>query len=196
MDTSAPLPVTSYIILGMLSFQERSGYELKQVLDKSIRYFYMSPAQSQIYAELRRLQSCGFVEERKVVQEQRPDKRVYRITEPGLSAVQEWFSASKVTPDGYKSPFQLRLFFGHLLSETDLKSLIGNHRLWLADVIMQLEEQEEALKTRMAASEQNRNLIYPLMVIQLKLAGWRGELAWTDQATEQLNQARPTEESS
>ena len=48
-------PTTSYILLGMLSSQEMSGYDLKQQLDKSLYPCYDSPAKSQIYGELRRL---------------------------------------------------------------------------------------------------------------------------------------------
>jgi len=43
------LPTTSYVILGLLTFREMSGYDLKQLINKSITHFYWSPAKSQIY---------------------------------------------------------------------------------------------------------------------------------------------------
>lgn len=33
------LSTTAYILLGMLTFRPRSGYELKALVDRSIRYF-------------------------------------------------------------------------------------------------------------------------------------------------------------
>ena len=51
------LPTTSYVILGLLTLREMSGYDLKQLINKSITHFYWSPAKSQIYGELRRLES-------------------------------------------------------------------------------------------------------------------------------------------
>jgi DNA-binding PadR family transcriptional regulator len=53
------LPTTSYILLGMLSSQELSGYDMKLLLDKHIHHIYWSPAKSQIYGELRRLEREG-----------------------------------------------------------------------------------------------------------------------------------------
>ncbi|MFI8792971.1 hypothetical protein [Streptomyces sp. NPDC055105] len=51
------LPPTAWAVLGLLSFPgERTGYELKKWADASLRFFYWSPAISQIYAELRRLE--------------------------------------------------------------------------------------------------------------------------------------------
>ena len=51
------LPGSAYAVLGLLSFgAELSGYELRQLALNSLRFFYWTPAQSQIYRELRRLQ--------------------------------------------------------------------------------------------------------------------------------------------
>ena len=65
MTEHAELPLTAWAVLGMLSFgRELSGYDLKKWADSSLRFFYWSPASSQIYAELRRLERVGYVESR------------------------------------------------------------------------------------------------------------------------------------
>ena len=109
--TDRGLPATSYAILGLISFGEMSGYDVKRFADRSIGYFFWSPASSQIYAELRRLRSLGYVRDREVRQERRPDKRLYRITGDGEQALQRWLERSDVTPDMSKSLFLLKLFF-------------------------------------------------------------------------------------
>ena len=81
------LPTTSYILLGMLSAQERSGYDLKLLLDKQVHHVYWSPAKSQIYGELRRLEQAGLTTMTEVEQTNRPDKRLYRITPAGREAL-------------------------------------------------------------------------------------------------------------
>ena len=54
--------MTAYALLGLLSFdRELSGYDLKKWADSSLRFFYWSPATSQIYVELKRLEKLGFV---------------------------------------------------------------------------------------------------------------------------------------
>ncbi|MGR6999542.1 PadR family transcriptional regulator [Yinghuangia aomiensis] len=55
------LPNTAWAVLGLLSMPgERSGYDLKKWADASLRYLYWSPALSQIYTELKRLEQLGF----------------------------------------------------------------------------------------------------------------------------------------
>ena len=76
------LPGSAYAVLGLLSFgAELSGYELRQLALNSLRFFYWTPAQSQIYRELRRLSGLGYVTGREVRQDGRPDKVAYSITE-------------------------------------------------------------------------------------------------------------------
>ena len=42
------LPVTSYALLGLLTFgDELTGYELKQRADATLRFYWVSPAMSQ-----------------------------------------------------------------------------------------------------------------------------------------------------
>ncbi len=53
---SQDIPVTGYAILGLLTFgDELTGYEIKQRADVTLRFYWVSPAMSQIYTELRRL---------------------------------------------------------------------------------------------------------------------------------------------
>ena len=59
---SQDVPVTGYAILGLLTFgDELTGYEIKQRADVTLRFYWVSPAMSQIYTELRRLTGLGLV---------------------------------------------------------------------------------------------------------------------------------------
>ena len=64
---SQDLPVTSYALLGLLTFgDELTGYELKQRADFTLRFYWVSPAMSQVYSELARLTAAGLVRRRGV----------------------------------------------------------------------------------------------------------------------------------
>ena len=53
---SQDLPTTSYALLGLLTFgDDLTGYELKQRADRTLRFYWVSPAMSQVYTELARL---------------------------------------------------------------------------------------------------------------------------------------------
>jgi DNA-binding PadR family transcriptional regulator len=73
-------------VLGLLTWGERSGYELSKLLDQSVAYFWSS-AKAQAYAVLPRLVERRFAEAPHVAQMDRPDKTVYRITAAGKRAL-------------------------------------------------------------------------------------------------------------
>ena len=78
-----------YAILGLLSREELSGYDLTRRMAGSVGYFW-SARHSQIYPELARLEEEGLVTHTLVEQSGKPDKKVYRITAEGLEALKEW----------------------------------------------------------------------------------------------------------
>ena len=60
------LSTTSYALLGLLVFSGpdapgMTGYELKQRADRTLRFYWVSPAMSQVYSELARLADDGLV---------------------------------------------------------------------------------------------------------------------------------------
>jgi DNA-binding PadR family transcriptional regulator len=121
------LPPTAYAVLGLLSFaEELSGYDLRQWA-RSLRFFYWSPAQSQIYAELRRLAALGFVAERAVEQDGRPDKRLYRLTDAGRAELGRWQEETPPEPTVLKHAVALRLYFGHMARPERLRELLEEH---------------------------------------------------------------------
>ncbi|MDG4833827.1 PadR family transcriptional regulator [Solwaraspora sp. WMMD1047] len=125
------LPATAYAVLGLLSFgRELTGYDLRKWAEH-MRFFYWSPAQSQIYAELRRLKSRGLVTERGEPQRGRPDKRYYRITAAGQWAFRHWENQSELEPPVIKHSPMLRLFFGHQADPDRLHELLAEYLDWL-----------------------------------------------------------------
>ncbi len=107
-----PLPSTAYAVLGLLMADTpMSGYEIRKA-GEQLKYFYWSPAQSQIYSELRRLEGLGNVTSIMVPQVGKPDKRMYQITEAGKNTFRMWLDTAPVDPTVTKHAMKLRLFFG------------------------------------------------------------------------------------
>jgi DNA-binding PadR family transcriptional regulator len=123
------LPATAYALLGLLSFdRELSGYDLKKWADSSLRFFYWSPAVSQIYGELKRLDRLGYVTSREVPQDELRNKRVYRITDEGRAALTRWVEHDDVEPPVLKHSPLLRVWLGHLSSPARLRTVLETHR--------------------------------------------------------------------
>ncbi|MEV7413941.1 PadR family transcriptional regulator [Streptomyces sp. NPDC089919] len=142
------LPATAWAVLGLLSFPgERTGYELKKWADASLRFFYWSPAISQIYAELRRLEGLGYADSRRSGPEEVRTKRRYAITDAGRAALADWASdTAEAGPPVLKHGVLLRVWLGHLADPARLRAVVADH---IARTREELAEVREA-RTRAA----------------------------------------------
>jgi DNA-binding PadR family transcriptional regulator len=80
-----------HAILVSLSEQSGSGYELARRFDRSIGFFW-SATHQQIYRTLRTMESDGWVQATPVVQQGRPDKKVYTVAEAGREELARWIA--------------------------------------------------------------------------------------------------------
>jgi DNA-binding PadR family transcriptional regulator len=128
------LTTTEAAVLALLAIEgERSGYELLKLATKAIGYVW-APARSQLYTVLPRLATDGLAAQRRVGQEKRPDKVLYRITEEGRSTLERWLET--VEPGAVDS-FYLRLFVGGL---TSIETLIEHVEQFTSDTEARLSE--------------------------------------------------------
>lgn len=121
------LPTTSYAVLGFLHYQPMSRYDLVRAAEESIANFW-TIAKSQVYGELKRLESLGLVKGTDIRQTSLPDKRVYEITPEGLEALRVWLADPKVEPDRFRSEFLVKLFFARHMPASSLRELFRNYR--------------------------------------------------------------------
>ncbi|MFF4580254.1 helix-turn-helix transcriptional regulator [Streptomyces sp. NPDC001373] len=127
--TKQDLPPTAWAVLGLLSFPgERTGYELKKWADSSLRFFYWSPAISQIYAELRRLEELGYASSARSGPEEVRSKRRYAITDAGREALSGWAAdTAEAGPPVLKHGLLLRIWLGHLSEPERLRAMVADH---------------------------------------------------------------------
>jgi PadR family transcriptional regulator, regulatory protein AphA len=124
------LSATGRVILGLLKFQPRTGYDVKRVTDFSTRFFWRA-SYGQIYPELRSLERAGLVVSRDEPYGRRR-RRVYDLTPAGERALAEWLSGDEDAFD-IRDEGLLRLFFGELVAHGDLLDLVRRRRRFFAD---------------------------------------------------------------
>ena len=73
-------------ILTALAHDESSGYDLAKAFDVSVANYWTASPQ-QLYRELDKMEAAGLVVARTVAQSKRPDKRVFRLTADGRTAL-------------------------------------------------------------------------------------------------------------
>ena len=125
-DMSSLSP-TARVILGLLRFRPRTGYDIKQATDRSTRFFW-SASYGQIYPELKRLEAAGLVESQEEPRGQVP-RRVFRLTEAGLRALESWLAEPDLQYE-VRDEGLLKLFFGEALPEEQLGELVQRRRDW------------------------------------------------------------------
>jgi PadR family transcriptional regulator, regulatory protein AphA len=136
------LAPTEAAVLGLLAYGEHSGYDLKRAIDRSVGYFW-GPAKSRIYTVLPRLVELGYATRRDVVQRNRPDKQVYRITRAGRTALREWLSEpSGPTPD--RNPLLLKVFFGDQADPQTVLEHVRARRAQAEQLKLELDELDQA----------------------------------------------------
>ena len=131
MDATADRPnlaSTGWALLGMLSGgDELSGYDIKKWSNWVLRFFYQSPAYSQIYSELKKLEQLGLVTSRMDSDGAARSRRLYRITPLGMDAVSAWTADAPYDPPTLKHSVLLRVIFGHLTEPQRLRELLQEH---------------------------------------------------------------------
>lgn len=80
---------TPYALLGLITAGYRTGYDIKQMIDRSLNHFWKI-SYGQIYPSLKHLTETGWVTAEASAQENKPDKKEYRITKEGQEALQTW----------------------------------------------------------------------------------------------------------
>lgn len=153
------LSPTAYVILGMVSREPRSGYEIKSLVDDTTRFFWAT-SYGQIYPELKRLSEAGLVEGADAPRGERK-RTVYAITAAGEDALEDWLRQPPETVE-MREEGLLKLFFsGVLPPEAGAETLrtMRAHRLQLAE---RLQGMEAGAQAKLDESDDP----YPLLVLQ------------------------------
>jgi DNA-binding PadR family transcriptional regulator len=166
MSTLSP---TARVILGLLAWGPRTGYEIKQVTDRSTRFFW-GASYGQIYPELRRLETAGLVESREEPRGRVP-RRIYSLTSAGRTALDGWLAGSddhyEVRDEGL-----LKLFFGDLMPKEQLLELVRRRRAWHAETAALFGRMRDELGSDELDDPSGEVLRYGIELMEWDVAWW------------------------
>ena len=115
-----------YAILGLLSWQPLTGYDLKQIFRNSTT-MYWSGSNNQIYRTLVKLHDEQLVTRKIEDQESGPSRKIYTITEAGEAALKTWLLSPPELPD-IKNPFLIRVSWADQLSNKELDDMLATYQ--------------------------------------------------------------------
>ncbi|MCY0922127.1 MULTISPECIES: PadR family transcriptional regulator [unclassified Streptomyces] len=167
-----------HAVLAALLDEELSGYQLAKAFDMGVANFWHALPQ-QLYAELTRLEEAGLVQGREVLQDTRPNKRLFRVTDAGAAEL-ERFAQSPGKPSFIRDDLLVKVQAADHLDAEVLIERLSERSTWARTRI----ELFEALLARMrGASDEEEFLrrgarVGPYLTCLRGLAFERANLDW------------------
>ena len=178
MSRDGSLTPTARVILGLIRLGARTGYDIKQTIEVSTRFFW-NASYGQIYPELRRLEEAGLVESE-------PDpgsgrkRTLYSLTAAGEQSLHAWLTGPGDMFD-MRDEALLKLFFGDLLAPDEVLANLRRRR----ESFEQVLELFRAIEAR--GPDMERGYVYPRKTLDfgIELIGWM--IDWYAQAERDLD---------
>jgi DNA-binding PadR family transcriptional regulator len=154
----------------MLRLGSRTGYDIKQKIEISTRFFW-GASYGQIYPELKRLAALGLVES-----EQDPrgglKRTAYRLTPAGERVLHDWLTDQGHQLFEMRDEALLKIFFSDLLTPEELLANVTARREWCERTLELFREIDELAVTGWGPRESpTEALHYGLELIEW-MRGW------------------------
>jgi PadR family transcriptional regulator, regulatory protein AphA len=168
-----------HVILTLLHRRPATGYEIVKEFETVVGYFW-SASHQQVYRDLGKLAEEGLVRFTLVPQEEKPDRKVYELTQEGEEALREWIE-SPIQPRNLHDELLVRLLAGELVGSVALRTLLESQRELRQE---KLEKYRRIEEDHFSDAElEALPPVHQLACMMLRL-GIRGEEAWLEWAEE------------
>ncbi|MBW4674465.1 MAG: PadR family transcriptional regulator [Desmonostoc geniculatum HA4340-LM1] len=177
----------AHVILGLLQEQAMTGYDLKtSCFDQCIGHLWPAD-QAQIYRTLEKLVEQGYITCTIEIQHDRPNRKVYTITESGKAELVLWLGTHQPLPI-LREPMLIQLHFGDQLPN---------------EIIIHLLEQQLAARNEKLAKCENIDLpllgdesasreeVMQRLVLELVIRREQTYIDWLKTAINVISQENP-----
>jgi DNA-binding PadR family transcriptional regulator len=178
-----------FAILGFLNYQPYTGYDLKKIFDTSIRHFWQAD-QSQIYRTLARLTENGWAEMEKIPQDDRPDRKVYSITDAGRAELLHWLSGPPPKGDQPRSAPLIQVFFAAQLSDEEILAKFEGYAAIMRAILSQYEQVPEQIEPFQKEIPSPREHFFWMLTLENGIANMRANLVWAESVIERIKRGK------
>lgn len=169
------------VILGLLSHEELTGYEIKKRMDTALKYFW-GASYGSIYPTLSGLVERGLARKRDAGENKR-NKLIYTITEEGRRYLKEWLR-QPVEKDELRYETLLKLFFGNEEGPEQALRHIEAFREKIRQELPYLLGAEKVLREHLAEDTTHK---YYLLTVEFGIRTYRTYLEWCEEAERMLS---------
>lgn len=164
------------VILGLLAHEELTGYEIKNRIDKSLKYFWNASFGS-IYPTLNQLVENKLATKR-CVKDGNRQKNIYTITKEGKNHLQVWLR-QPVVKDELRYETLLKVFFGNEAGAKQTIVQIKSFKQKIEDELPYLLFAKENLEKHM---NQDKTHQYYLLTVIFGIQTYQGYIKWCNEA--------------
>lgn len=168
------------VILGLLSHEELTGYEIKKRMDTTLKYFW-GASYGSIYPTLGDLVKRGLAIKRECTENKR-NKLLYTITDDGRRYLKEWLKVP-VEKDEIRYETLLKIFFGN---EQDVSQAISHVEAFQEKIEMEMQYLLRAESTLKEIIHDDNTHKYYLLTVQFGIKTYHTYLEWCKEAKEFL----------
>lgn len=172
------------VILGLLSHEDLTGYEIKKRMDTTLKYFW-GASYGSIYPALSDLVGRGLATKRDGAENKR-NKLIYSITEEGRKYLKEWV-ALPVEKDELRYETLLKLFFGKEGGPLQAESHIDAFQKKIEEELPYLIGAADTLRENRKQDDAHK---YYLLTVEFGIKTYRAYLEWCEEAKAMLNKER------
>jgi DNA-binding PadR family transcriptional regulator len=172
---------TRFALLGLLSTEPMSGYDIKHATERSIGYFWQE-SYGAIYPNLRTLHKEGLVSRNVEPGEGKPDRHVYTITEKGREELKRWLTESPA-PEPYRNELLLKLFNGPCGKRSDMQHHV---QVFLRMQRILVKQLEGILQQISKQFEGNPGLPYWSMTLRYGILSRQALIEWAKETLDTL----------
>lgn len=176
---------TKYAILGLLSHEPLTGYDIKKRIEATISYFW-DASFGQIYPTLQKLETDGLVSKEVELDENRPTRKVYTITPKGVNELKKWLS-KPVEKEVIRYEILLKLCFGSQISVSDNLKNIKEFKDRGLSTLEILNGYEQNLHQVISENEDH---LYYLLTVRFGQYVYQAYQAWAEEAIKLLESTK------
>jgi DNA-binding PadR family transcriptional regulator len=168
---------TKFVILGLLTIEPMSGYEIKKFISESISHFW-AESNGQLYPALRELarQECIELKEKKLNGKQ--ESHLYSITKKGRVALKVWLGEANRGKSISRDEDLLKLFFGKSASIQGSIALLQKREARISDKLNQYKEIQKVIERH----SHSPHALYWRLTLKNGICHAQAELAWCQEA--------------
>ena len=168
------------VILGLLSHESLTGYEIKKIMDTTLKFFW-GASYGSIYPTLKSMVDSGLVTKEEYIENGR-DKITYTITQEGRDNLARWLIVP-VEKDEIRYETLLKLFFG---SEIGPRGTLEHIKLFEEKIKKDIPVLEGSVSVLEKIKNTEDAHLYYLLTAKFGLKVYEAYLEWCKDAKEIL----------